>query len=136
MKVLFWVVLVAFVGVLGYVAYDVVFRRTPRARPVQVSSDVGPESIQAYRERVEQLRMKAEDMKRRMQAAGTLDRPDVTERLLRFEQEAGQLELAIRRWGSSLDRAGKNEAYRQCIMLYGRASGVCDALAPDTLKGK
>jgi hypothetical protein len=136
MKTLTWILGLALLAAIGYLVYDFFTHRRTQAAPTPVPTGVGPESIAAYEQRIEELQAKTEALKARMKAAGTLERPDVQERLHGLQARMDNLAQAVRHWKMLQDSGNKDEAYRQCILLYGKASGVCDALAPDTLRGK
>jgi hypothetical protein len=71
-----------------------------------------------------------------MVAVGTAKRREVRARLAEFESQISDLKHAIAQWRLARGGDAPNEAYRQCLLLYGKARGVCEALAPDTLAGK
>ena len=126
-------VLAAIVFVLvGYlVVKSAVNRKTPA--PVAVSADVGSDSIAAYRQRVVDLKGHADRLRARLTVAGRADKAAVKARLQMVDEQIQALEQAIGRWEVVINPDEKAGAYRQCILYYGKASGVCDALAPDTL---
>ena len=136
MKKVPWLLGLVVLGLIAYLLYHFATHRGTQARQVVVSADVGPDSIAAYERRVEELQARADEFRARMKAAGSLTRPEVQARLLGFEQQMKELRQAVREWRAGQNVTTSNEAYRQCILLYGRASGVCDAMAPDTMRGK
>ena len=136
MKIMFWVVLVAFVLLAGYVAIGLVQR--PRTKTVMpaVPYEVSAESVAVYEQRTAELQARADALKKRMEAAGTAERRDVKARLAEFESQISDLKRAIAQWRIARGGDAPDAAYRQCILLYGRARGACELLAPDTLTGK
>jgi hypothetical protein len=71
-----------------------------------------------------------------MAAIGSLDRADVKARLAEFERQIRELKRAIAQWRVARGGDAPDAAYRQCIFAYGKAQGICAALAADTLLGK
>jgi hypothetical protein len=136
MRTPFWIVLIAFVVLAGYLVWDRTQRAGRQPGPAPVSFEVGAESAAAYEQRVADLEARVEVLKKRMDAAGTNERREVKARLAEFDRQIADLRRAIAQWRVARGGDAPNEAYRQCLLLYGRARGVCDALAPDTLAGK
>jgi len=136
MKTLFWIVLVAFLVLAGYVVRDLVLRPKTPAQPATVAFEVSAESAAAYEQRMADLQAKVDSLKKGMEAAGTAERRDVKARLAEFELQIRELKRAIAQWQIARDGDAPDEAYRQCIYLYGRARGICDALAADTLRAQ
>jgi hypothetical protein len=132
-KYVVWVLAVVAFALMVYFVVD--FARHRKASPggATVSADVGPDSIAAYEQRIVDLEAGAAGLRQRMDRAGTLGRPDVQERLRLLEADVENLRAAVARWKVEHNRANQGEAYRQCILLYGKASGVCQSLAPDTV---
>jgi hypothetical protein len=136
MKILFWVVLVAFVLLAGYVAIGLVQRpQTKVVRPA-VSYEVSAESVAVYEQRAAEIQAKADSLKKRMEAVGTAERREVKARIAEFERVASELRRAIAQWRIARGGDAPDAAYRQCVLLYGQARGACEMLAPDTLTGK
>jgi hypothetical protein len=136
MRTWFWIVLAAFVVLAGYVVWNPGSRSKKQARPPAVTFEVGAESAAAYEQRVAELEARVELLKKRMTAAGTAERREVKARLAEFERQISDLRHAIAQWRLASGGDAPNEAYRQCLFLYGKARGVCEALVPDTLVGK
>jgi hypothetical protein len=136
MKILFWVVLVAFVLLAGYVAIGLV--QHPRTKTVlpTVPYEVSAESVAVYEQRAAELEKRAVELSRRMAAIGSLERADVKARLAEFELQIRELKRAIAQWQIARGGDAPDAAYRQCIFLYGKAQGTCASLASDTLTGK
>jgi len=136
MKTWFWIVLVAFVVLAGYVVWSAVLRPGRQTKPLKASFEVTAESAAAYEKRLAELVARVELLKKRMEAAGTVERREVKARLAEFERQIYDLRHAIAQWRLARGGDAPNEAYRQCLLLYGRARGVCEALVPDTLASK
>ena len=135
MRTLVLVLAVIAVALVGYLAVkSAVNRKTPA--PVVVSADVGSDSIAAYRQRVADLKERAGRLRAQLAVAGREYKGAVQARLQMVDEQIQALEQAIGRWEIVINPDEKAGAYRQCILYYGKASGVCDALAPDTLTGK
>ena len=134
MKTLFWILLIAFVGLVGYVVYNFVQHQKTQVHPTTIPFEVGADSVAAYEQRVADLESRAAQLSKRMAAVGSLDRPEVKARLDEFERQVRDLKQAIALWRVARGGDAPDATYRQCILLYGKASGVCDAMAPDTLK--
>jgi hypothetical protein len=136
MRTWFWIVLVAFLLLAGYVVVDLVQRPWPKAQPSAVPFEVSAESVAVYEQRAAELQARADSLKKRMEEVGTAERRDVKARVAEFERLVSELQLAIAKWRIARGGDAPDAAYRQCIFLYGRARGACDVLAPDTMTGK
>jgi hypothetical protein len=136
MKTRFWIALVAFLLLAGYVVWDLMQRPRTQARPSAVPFEVSAESATGYERRVADLEARVARLRERMAAIGSIDRPEVKARLAQFERYVSDLKHAIAQWRVVRGGDAPDEAHRQCVLLYGKASGVCEALAPDTLTGK
>jgi hypothetical protein len=68
-----------------------------------------------------------------VRAAGSAERRDVKARIAESERLILELQRAIEQWRVARGGDAPDAAYRQCILLYGRATGACDALALDTM---
>jgi hypothetical protein len=55
-------------------------------------------------------------------------------RIAALQRELAGLRRAVDEWRATRTGTGGPAAFRQCVLLYGKASGVCDALALDTLR--
>jgi len=136
MKTWFWIVLVAFLILAGYVVLDSVQRSRRPAQPSALPFEVSAESVAVYEQRAAELQATADSLKKRLQAVGTAERRDVKARVAEVERLISELRRAIAQWRIARGGDAPGAAYRQCILLYGRARGACDVLAPDTLTGK
>ncbi|MBM3332149.1 hypothetical protein FJY68_09945 [candidate division WOR-3 bacterium] len=133
MKTWFWVVLVVCLGLAGYLVWSLAAGPKATAKSASVPFEVGAESVAVYEQRVAELETQVDNLKKRMVAVGTAERREVKARLARFEAQIADLRRAIAKWRVARGGDAPNEAYRQCLILYGEARGVCGALAPDTL---
>ncbi len=136
MKTWFWIVLVAFLLLAGYVVVDLVQHPRIPVQPATVAFDVGADSVAAYEQRVAELQVRADSLQKRMKATGNAERREVRARLDEFERQISDLKHAIAQWRVARGGDAPDAAYRQCILLYGKAQGICAALATDTLLGK
>jgi len=136
MRTWFWIVLVALLLLVGYVVVDLAQRPRTKAPPSAVPFEVSAESVAVYEQRAAELRAAADSLKQRMKAVGTAERRDVKARVAEAERLISELQRAIAQWRIARGGDAPGAAYRQCILLYGRARGACDVLAPDTLTGK
>ena len=136
MKVLFWIVLVAFLLLAGYVVRDLVLHPKTQARPAAIAFEVPAESAVTYERRAADLESRVGQLRERMAAIGSLDRPEVKARLEQFERQIRELRYAVAQWRIARGGDAPDAAYRQCILAYGKAQGICGALATDTLSGK
>jgi hypothetical protein len=134
MKKVNWVLALILLIVIVYLLVNSLKHRPFQPRPVSVPADVGSDSIAVYRQRVVDLKDRADRLRAQLAVAGREAKPAVKERLLMVDEQIRALEQAIVRWEVDINPDERAGAYRQCIMYYGKASGVCDALAPDTLK--
>ncbi len=136
MKTWFWIVLVAFVALAVYVVWNSVLHVHGRVRSSSPTFEVGADSALAYQRRVADLEKRASDLRQRMEAIGSIGRSDVQARLAAFDSQIAELKQAIDKWQITRGGDAPDAGYRQCILLYGSARGICDALAADTLVGK
>ncbi len=69
MKTWFWIVLVAFLLLAGYVVLDLVQRPRTRAQPSEeLPFEVSAESVAVYEQRAAELQARADSLKKRMEA--------------------------------------------------------------------
>jgi hypothetical protein len=127
-RTLFWLLLAGFVALLGWFSYDFITRR--RTQVDVATLNLSPDTVAAYRQRVTELEQRADSLSRRFASTNLLRRPDVNARITQLNAEVGALRQAIAAWEAA---KGGDDLYRKCILMYGKASGVCDALAADTL---
>jgi hypothetical protein len=136
MKTWFWIVLIAFLLLAGYVVLDLAQRPGTKAQPPAVPFEVSAESVAVYEQRAAELRATADSLKQRMKAAGAAERRDVKARVAEVERLISELQRAIAQWRIARGGDAPDAAYRQCILLYGQAWGACQVLASDTITGK
>lgn len=132
MKIAFWILLLVLVGLVGYLTYS--FIRQRRTQVDFVDYEVSRDSVESYQRRVVELEARAESLRVRLEDAHLVERPSVRARLSALNREIAALKHAVEQWQTSRSGGtGSSNVYRQCVLLYGRASGVCDALSLDTL---
>lgn len=136
MKTWFWIVLAAFLVLAAYVLLDSMQRSRREAGSTAVPFEVSAESVAVYEQRVTELQARADSLKERVRAAGSAERRDVKARIAESERLILELQRAIEQWRVARGGDAPDAAYRQCILLYGRATGACDALALDTMIGR
>ncbi|MBM3322559.1 hypothetical protein FJY69_03680 [candidate division WOR-3 bacterium] len=132
MKTLAWILGILASVLLIYVVYSLVAPGRRRADSV-ASVEVSADSIRAYMDRAEELGIRADSLRARLTELRLVDRPSVQFRIAALERELAGLRQAIDEWRVARTGVGGPAAFRQCVLLYGKASGVCDALALDTL---
>ena len=136
MRKWFWIVLGGCVALAGYLVWSLAAGPRARGKSASAPFEVDADSVVVYEQRVAELEIQVDNLKKRMVAAGTAERREVKARLVQFEVQMSDLKRAIAKWRVARGGDAPNEAYRQCLLLYGKARGVCEALAPDTLSGK
>ena len=136
MKTWFWIVLVALVLLVVYVAIDLAQRPQAKGQPSVLPFEVSAESVAVYEQRATELRATADSLKQRMEAAGAAERRDVKARIAEVERLISEFQRAIAQWRIARGGDAPDAAYRQCLLLYGQAQGACQVLAADTIIGK
>jgi hypothetical protein len=131
MKTLFWLLVAALLVAAGYLVYNVARARRQQAAPV--AYEVGTDSIVVYQSRLELLRAAATRLRVRAAQAGPLDRLRLERDLDRLDAWIRDLSVAIEQWRAEKNQPAQAGLYQRCILMYGKASGVCDVLADDTL---
>lgn len=126
MNTLFRLLLVVFVALSGVLVYIIV--RQSRARIDYLATEVSEDSIAAYSDRADSLERLAETLEMDLSSTTLLEQPAARLRLARLHDEIAALRSAVERWRVARTPAEQDHAWRQCILLYGRASGICDAL--------
>ncbi|HDQ98751.1 MAG TPA: hypothetical protein ENN51_00485 [candidate division WOR-3 bacterium] len=126
MNTLFRLLLVAFIALSGVLVYVVV--RQNRARSDYLVSEVSADSIIAYEDRADSLERVTEILEADLPSLRLLDQPAARFRLDRLRGEIAALRTAVERYRVARTPTEQNQAYRECILLYGRATGICDAL--------
>lgn len=128
------VVVVLLVG-MGLLVYLIVRQNQPR--PDILPHEVSADSIAVYQLRADSLAVIADSLENRFEDADALRKPGLLRRLAALEGEIDALKIAIDKWRATRGKYGEGQAYRECVLLYGRASGVCadlseEAAPPDT----
>ena len=134
MKTVFWLCALVITGLLGYLLHNFIEHR--KAQVEILNPNVGIETITLYQARADSLRVRADSVRLRLERAGLLSRRSVMTHLALLEDEIVSLERTIEVWRKSKKLRGEVDLHRQCVLLYGKASGVCNALAADTLTGE
>lgn len=129
MNTVYRVLLVAFILLSTVLVFIVV--RTNRARVEPLDFEVSEDSITAYEQRADSLGRVAEVLEADLNALGVLDQLPVRARLDGLKREISALRVAVDKWKSGREKYDSGTSYRQCILLYGRATGICDALSED-----
>lgn len=112
--------------VFGFLLYVLV--ASWRSRTPYVASEVSADSISVYQNRADSLELIADSLRSRLDQAGLLQQPRIQLQLDRLDEEIRSLRVAITKWETAHKTAGAGAAYRECILLYGRASGACQVL--------
>jgi len=133
-KTIFWLCALVITGLLGYLLHNFIEHR--KAQVEILNPNVGIETITLYQARADSLRARADSVRLQLERAGLLSRPSVRAHLALLDDEIIALERTIEVWRKSKKVRGEVDLHRQCILLYGKASGVCNALASDTLTGE
>jgi hypothetical protein len=136
MRYVVWALAVVAFVLMVYFVVDFARHRQSAPKLASLSTDIGPDSVATYEQRIVDLKASSTALKERLGRLGTVSRPDVQERMRLFDAEIANFERAVAEWKAEHNRAGQGEDYRQCILLYGKASGVCQSLAPDTILAK
>jgi len=131
MKGIFWVIVVVLVVLVGVLLLN--FAQERRKQANFVFFEVGPDSVRAFMERIEELERTASRIRSRMDMAPPLERAQLSRRLAILEEEIRDLKVAVEQWRSAREKKSIADLYYKCIMLYGKAAGVCELLASDTL---
>lgn len=131
MKTIFWLLVIMLGIVSGYLIFQFVQNRKQQVS--QLNPNLTLDSIARYQERLEQLQAAAARLRERATTAGRVERLRLERHIDRLDAEIRDLAVAIEQWRSALTNAGQADMYRRCILLYGRASGICDVLMSDTL---
>jgi len=126
MRGLLRVIVVLLIVLAGLLVYLIV--RQSRSRVDLLAHEVSADSIAVYQARADSLAVIAESLEVRFEKAGALTRPVVLRELATLEDEIASLRIAIDKWRNARGKYGEGQASRECILLYGRASGICDAL--------
>ena len=131
MKTLSWILGIVALALIGYLLYH--FFEDRRRAPDAVYYEVTADSVQAFRDRAAELRLQSKALKARLEELKLWERPGVQARIAELDRQVDGLDLAVERWEKSRRTRSEKDLYRQCILLYGEASGACKSLAMDTL---
>lgn len=134
MKTIFWLCALVVTGLLGYLLHNFIEYR--KAQVEILDPNVGIDTINLYQARADSLRARADSVRRQLERAGLLSRPSVKAHLALLEDEIIALERTIEVWRKSKKLRSEVDLHRQCVLLYGKASSACNALAADTLMGE
>ena len=121
MKALFRIMLLALVVSLASVIYLVV--RSSRSRTDLLATEVSADSSAAYQSKADSLETEAHNLRRKLEDAGLLQQPRIQSKLSRLDGEVRSLRVAIGKWETARKGNDQNQAYRECLLLYGR--GAC-----------
>jgi len=133
-KTLFWLLALVLTGLFGYLLHNFIEHRKTQVEILD--PNVGLQEINAYQARADSLRVRADSVRQRLDRAGLLSRRSVKAHLALLEDEIIALDRTIEVWRKSKKVRSEVDLHRQCVLLYGKASGLCDALASDTLTGE
>lgn len=117
---------------LGYLIFQFAQARRQQV-DVLPDFEAGTDSIRAYLSRIEELEQKAKVARSRIASSSLPERLIRERELAVLEDEIRELKLAVEQWRQARTKKSANDFYRKCIMIYGRASGVCELLLSDTL---
>ncbi len=131
MKAMFWFLLFIVALIFGYLIFNFVYQRTKQAGFVVF--EVSAESIRAYEDLVRTLEKNAEEIRKRLDSSPLNQRLTLERRLAVLEGKIRDLKVAIEQWRQTKAPRSAADLYRQCILLYGKAAGVCELLIADTL---
>ncbi len=131
MKGMFWFLILVLAVLFGLLIFNFTRERTKQAGLVVF--ELNADSIRAYELRVEELEQKAGKVRDRIARSGPLERLVMERRLGVLEGQIRDLKTAIAQWRAARESKSAAGIYRQCILLYGKASGICDLLMVDTL---
>ena len=134
MKAVFWLLALVLTGLFGYLLHSFIEHRKTQVEILD--PNVGLQEINAYQARADSLRARADSVRQRLDRAGLMSRRSVKAHLALLEDEIVALERTIEVWRKSKKVRSEVDLQRQCVLLYGKASGLCDALASDTLTGE
>ncbi len=131
MKAVFWFLLLIVAVLTGAIIFN--FTRERAKQSGLVIFELSADSIRAYEKRVAELESKAELLRERMNRVGAIERTQLQRQLMKLSATISELKKVIEHWRVTHQPAVANNLYRQCILLYGKASGVCDLLLEDTI---
>lgn len=131
MKAVFWFAVLLLAILAGYLIRGFIRERRQQAAPV--AFEVSAESIAAYQARIVELEDRVARIRTRLPLSLPGERAGYGRLITELEEEIRDLKVAVEQWRSARGVKATADLYQKCILLYGRASGVCDALAAETL---
>jgi uncharacterized protein YlxW (UPF0749 family) len=134
MKTIAWILGLIVLALIGYLLFNF-FTDERRAQDV-VYYEVSADSVRAFREQAAELRSQARLLRARLEQTALWDWPSVQERARTLDRRVEQLDSTIAAFENTRRERGAMDLYRQCLLLYGQAAGMCEALATDTLPPK
>jgi hypothetical protein len=126
MRGLLRVIVVLLILLAGLLVYLIV--RQSRSRVDLLAHEVSADSIAVYQARADSLAIVAESLEVRYERAGALAKPGALRQLTALKDEIASLRIAIDKWRNTRGKYGEGQAFQKCVLLYGRASGICEAL--------
>ncbi len=114
----------------GFLVYTIVRRAAPR--PVLYASDVSAESVGVYERHADSLDLVSDSLRAQFDRSGLIKQPGIALRLQRLDEEITGLRQAVERWHVAQQGYDRNQAYYDCVLMYGRASGICEGLKVET----
>lgn len=131
MKAIFWLLLFVVALLTATLVLRFAVERGRQARPIPY--EVSADSIATYQERLAQLKDHLNRLQDKARQSEPWERLRLERRLQLLSAKIRDLEVAVAQWRAARSPNAAGNLYRNCILLYGQASGVCDALAADTL---
>lgn len=131
MRTLFWSAVLVLALLAGYLIRGFIRERRQQAGPV--AFEVSAESVAAYQSRITELESRVARIRTRLPVSPPGERAGYVRLIGELEEEIRDLRVAVEQWRSARGAKPTADLYQKCILLYGRASGVCDALAAETL---
>ena len=129
MTKLYRILLILFIVLCAVLVYIIV--RQSRTRVDYLASEVSADSITSYETRADSLGRAAEVLEADLGSLSGLAKASARRRLDGLRGEIAALRTAIERWRAARTPEDNNQAYRECILLYGKASGICEGLSTD-----
>jgi len=134
MKTLGWIVTLCAAALLGYLIYYVALGR--RQQAVAVAYEVSADSIKVYQDLIAGLESRAAQFREKYKDASAVRKRVIDRQVDLLDQRIRDLKTAVEQWKSARDKLSGSDLYTKCVLLYGRASGVCDALQENSDTGK
>jgi len=131
MKGLFWFLLLVLAFLFGLLFYTANQRQRIKSRVMVF--EVTPESVQVFERRVAELESSAVVLRNRLSSSSVVERLLINRRLGYLERQIEELKLTLDKWRATKDVNSAASIYYKCLLIYGKASGVCELLASDTL---